>query len=168
MMKVHGTSQDWRNSVLGALLFVMLSPLWIPALVLWLVYQAASFVCLHFAVWTFWLPQRKRLLFVYSDSPVWQAHIEERILPRIRGQAIVLNWSQRKQWSMRQALAVAIFRHFGGRDNFNPMAVVFHPFCIRRTFRFFQPFRDFKRGKPAALSQIESEFFQYLNIEARS
>ena len=57
------------------------------------------------------------------------------------------------------SLARAAFYHFGGNRQFNPLAIVFRPFRRPRTFRFWQPFQDFKHGRPAALLKMESEFF---------
>ena len=163
-MKPNKPKHD-GNHPIAVTLALVLAPIWIPLLVLWLLFYLASFICLHLAVWTLWLPRSKRLLFVYSDSPIWQAHIETHILPRIREQAVILNWSQRRQWSSRRSLAVAVFRHFGGYREFNPMAVVFRPFRLRRTFRFFHPFHDLKHGKPDSLARVEADFFQYLRLE---
>ena len=151
--------------LIAPLVFLLLAPLWIPALVLWFLFFLASRLCLHLAVWMLWLPRNKRLLFVYSDSPIWQAYIEAHILPRIQEQAVILNWSERRQWSARHTLAAAVFRHFGGHNEFNPMAVVFRPLRRGRVFRFFQPFRDLKRGKPEHLARVETEFFHYLRLD---
>ncbi|MGI8602192.1 MAG: hypothetical protein ACR2OZ_04245 [Verrucomicrobiales bacterium] len=103
-------------------------------------------------------------MFVYSNSPIWQSYVEAHILPVIREQAIVLNWSQRREWPLRRSLAVAVFKHFGGYREFNPMAVVFHPLRLARVFRFFQPFQDFKRGKLETLASAQHDFFQYLRL----
>ena len=53
---------------------------------------------------------------------------------------------------------------FGGWREFNPLAVVFRPFRRTRTFRFWQPFRDFKHGHPEALHRMESEFFGLIGV----
>ena len=100
-------------------------------------------------------------LLVYSDSPIWRVYVEQRILPRVTGRAVVLNWSQRAKW--RHSLARMAFAHFGGSREFNPLAVVFRPFGRTRTFRFWRLFRDFKHGNPAALDQVEREFFAWVN-----
>ena len=163
-MKPEKQTRDGHNSAIGALLLLILAPIWIPLLVLGIAFYLAAFICFHLAVWTLWLPRHKRLLFVYSNSPIWQSHIEAHILPRISEHAVILNWSQRRQWSFRQALAVAVFRYFGGSREFNPMAIVFRPFRLRRVFRFFQPFHDLKHGKLDSLARVETDFFQYLHL----
>jgi len=78
-------------------------------------------ICIYLAIWLLWLPRGTRILFVYSDSPIWHDYIEQHILPLIQEHAVVLNWSQRRSRSWRRSLAVAAFKHFGGWREFNPM-----------------------------------------------
>jgi hypothetical protein len=103
------------------------------------------------------VPARPRLLFVYSESPIWRDYLGEHILPLLGERAIVLNWSERKRW--RVSLRRLAFYHFGGYRQFNPLAVVFRPFHRTRTFRFWEPFKEFKHGRPASLHALEREFF---------
>src|SRR6266545_1105648 len=110
-------------------------------------------VCLHITIWTWWCLRGRDILFVYSDSPIWHDYIEESILSHLGERAVILNWSRRKRW--RVSVARLAFHHFGGYRQFNPLAVVFRPFRRSRTFRFWQPFRDFKHGHPEALHQME-------------
>jgi hypothetical protein len=145
--------------VLAITTAVALSPIWIPLLVLWLVFYILASICLYLAIWLLWLPRSKHILFVFSEGPIWHDYIEQHILPVIREQAVVLNWSQRRSW--RCSLAVAAFKHFGGWRDFNPMAVVFRPFHRARVFRFLPPFRDYKHGKPENLLAMQQEFFDY-------
>jgi hypothetical protein len=98
---------------------------------------------------------------VYSESPIWCEYIEKEVLPRLEGRAVVLNWSERKRW--KNSLAVLAFRRFGGRRAFNPLAVVFRPFHFAKVFRFFDPFQEFKHGKPAKVEQVKTELFEALN-----
>ena len=122
-------------------------------------------VCLHITIWTCWCLRGRDILFVYSDSPTWHDYIEEGILPHLRERAVILNWSQRRNW--RVPLARLAFHYFGGYRQFNPLAVVFRPFRRSRTFRFWQPFRDFKHGHPEALHQMEREFFGLIGVPTR-
>jgi hypothetical protein len=137
-----------------------------PAILLLVVGILALFVltsiCLHILIWTFWCVRGRDVLFVYSDSPIWHDYIQERLLPPIRHRAVVLNWSQRKRW--RISLARAAFHHFGGYREFNPLAVVFRPFRRTRKFRFWQPFRDFKHGRPQALQEMEKDLFELIRV----
>jgi hypothetical protein len=68
---------------------IVSSPLWIPLLLLWLVFYILASACIHLAVWLMWLPRDKHILFVYSDSPIWHDYIDQHILPVIREQAVV-------------------------------------------------------------------------------
>ena len=144
-------------------LFIPLAPLLLVVVVFALACFLVSTVCLHVAIWSWWCIRGRDILFVYSDSPIWHDYIEQHVLPHLGERAVVLNWSRRKGW--RFSLARAAVHHFGGWREFNPMAVVFHPFRRTRTFRFWQPFRDFKHGHPEALHQMESEFFGLIGVQ---
>jgi hypothetical protein len=138
-----------------ALLGVLVVP--VIFLVVYLVYLAVGLL-IHLAVWIFWLPKGKDLLFVYSDSPIWHAYIETEILPHVRTRAVVLNWSERRHWPMG-------FRYFGGSRNFNPMAVVFCAAVPAKVVRFYQPFRDFKHGKRTAVEAARRDLFKTLGVD---
>ena len=136
-----------------ALIVPVLPFLFVVALLALVCFVLAS-VCLHLIIWTWWSLRGYDILFVYSDSPMWREHIEQNILPTLGSRAVILNWSERKQW--RPSLATLTFAHFGGPREFNPLAVVFRPFRPTRTFRFWQPFRDFKHGNPESLCRNTS------------
>lgn len=163
-MKSH--SKKNISIALAVIAAAAFSPVWIPLVVLWLIFYFLATVGIYVAVWLLWLPRSKSILFIYSDSPVWHSYIEKHILPAIREQAVILNWSQRASRSWRLSLAVAVFKHFGGSRNFNPMAVVFRPFHRARVFRFHPPFRDYKHGKPEKLLTMQQEFFDYSRVSA--
>ena len=74
---------------------------------------------------------------------------------------LLFNWSHRRRW--RRALAVLVFRYFGGHREFNPMAVVFRPFRRAKTFRFYASFRDFKHGETEAVPKMEQELYELLD-----
>ena len=121
--------------------------------------------------WRLWLRFRYRLkwgrhgkpiLFVYSDSPNWKQYIEEYWLPRITPHAVVLNWSQRSQWKSRAAFESRVFRHFAGREEFNPIAIFFPALGRVRIIRFWKPFKDFKHGRDRLLRVAERELFDVL------
>lgn len=100
------------------------------------------------------------MLFVWSESPTWQEYIQANYLSRFNNTVVVLNRSERATW--RISLATLAFKHWGGRQNFNPLAVVFRPFKRTQVFRFHEAFIDFKHGKPEKLKQVESDFFAQL------
>ena len=103
--------------------------------------------------------QGKFILFVYSDSPNWKTYIEDNLLSRIQCHATVLNWSQRKRWDTT-SWPVRAFEHWGGREDFNPLAVVFCGLTKVRVLRFYRAFQDFKHGKEAPLRKVESELLE--------
>jgi hypothetical protein len=121
-----------------------------------LFYFSWGFV-LSMAIWILWGLRGNRILFVYSNSPIWSEYIEQEIIPHIQGKAVVLNWSERKKW--KPSLAVWAFHYFGGRRNFNPMAIVFRPFRLHGTFRFYGAFQDYKHGSIESLTKIKADFF---------
>ena len=139
-----------------------------PAILLLVVGVLALFVltsiCLHILIWTFWCLRGRDILFVYSDSPIWHDYIEQRLLLWLGNRAVVLNWSDRSRWRFPPTLARVAFHHFGGQREFNPLAVVFRPLRRSRVFRFWQPFRDFKHGRPETLHKLEKEFFHLIGV----
>jgi hypothetical protein len=139
---------------LGVLLFIVA----LPYIILWLIVHAICAVLIHLVVWVFRSPY---VLFIYSDSPLWQSYIEQHIIPKLPPRSVVLNWSERRNWKWWW-LSSLCFSFFAGRRAFNPLAIVIYPFQRARTFRFFQAFRDFKQGNRARLIQVETEFFDYL------
>jgi len=109
--------------------------------------------------------QGKFIVFVYSNSPSWKAYIEENILPQIQDHAILLNWSERSQWDKTE-WAVQAFHHWGGPENFNPLAIVFCNLVNVRVIRFYSAFQDFKHGKVTALQKAEAHLLDL--IEAKT
>ena len=108
----------------------------------------------------------RRVLFVYSESPNWQAYIEQTILPRLGDRAVVLNWSERQLWRSTSPWEARFFHRFSGDRDFNPAAVIF---CSRgriRTVRFYRAFLDFKHGNDAPLRDAERELFTLTDASA--
>jgi hypothetical protein len=149
--------------VLQWLVFVTLSPFLAALLILALLTYGVYALVLHLLLWLLWSSVGKQVLLVYSNSPTWQSYIEERIIPRLPPETVVLNWSERRKWK-RWSLAYLVFRFFGGRYEFNPLAVVIHPFRWGRTFRFWQAFRDFKHGRHETLAQVETQLFNAAGV----
>jgi len=149
-----------RLKTIGILALVVL------LLPLLLIYVAAYMVLLFvwgivLRVW-FWRVHAARgrpCLFVYSESPNWQAYIEENILPRIQDRAVVLNWSERRLWDTTSPWEARFFRRFAGDREFNPVALVFRGRGHVQTIRFHQAFLDLKHGRESALRAAEAELF---------
>jgi hypothetical protein len=117
-------------------------------------------VSLYIAIW---LTRRKLfVVFVYSDSPTWKEYIETEILPYIRVRAVILNWSERRNW--KNSLVVSAFRYFGGFRNFNPIGIVFRPFQFVKTYRFFEAFKEYKRGNAEKVEEIKRELFDTIGV----
>jgi len=96
---------------------------------------------------------------VYSDSPTWKEYVEREILPYIQDRAVILNWSERRNW--KNSLAVLAFRYFGGYRNFNPIGMIFRPFRFVKTYRFFEVF---KHGDVKRVEEIRRELFDDLRV----
>lgn len=153
-------SLRWWQLALLAPIIVLVVPVVVVAFVLYV----ASSAFLYLSIWLLWCSRGKDVLFVYSDSPIWQEYLEAQVLPKIAQRAVVLNWSQRKHW--KPSLARFAFAHFGGSREFNPLGIVFRPGRRAQLFRFWQPFRDFKHGRDESLRKMESQFFDALDKTA--
>jgi hypothetical protein len=115
-----------------------------------------------------WGEQGKRLLMVYSQSPNWQAYIEENWLPQLQSVAVVLNWSERRIWAERHPLEADIFRTWAGDRAFNPLAIIIPAEGPVQVIRFWQAFRDYKHGKDRTLRAAEAELEAALGVCLRS
>ena len=150
------------NKVLRSLVLILSLPLLVPLAAMIAILLLAFFaegLALRRWFWCAHALHGRDVLFVYSNSPNWQQHIEADILPRIRGRAVVLNWSERRNWGRTCPLPARFFRRFAGYRDFNPIAFVFRRGRIR-TIRFYRAFLDRKHGKTASLQAAEAELFQ--------
>ncbi len=140
------------SKVLITSLVIILSPILVIAALLYFLWG----IILYAAIWL--TGKKEFVVFVYSDSPIWKEYIEREILPHIQDRAIILNWSERRIWE--NSLAVLAFRYFGGYRNFNPIGMVFRPFHLVKTYRFFEAFQEFKHGAPRKVEKMKMEFFE--------
>jgi hypothetical protein len=106
----------------------------------------------------------KRILVVYSESPIWHDYIHENWFPLLKDVAVILDWSERSKWRQPAPLEIKIFRHWGGQREFNPLAVLIPVRGKVRTIRFWQAFKDFKHGNSQALHEAETEMFEFAKI----
>ena len=111
-----------------------------------------------------WGGQGKRLLLVYSNSPHWQAYVEEHWLPRLGAIAVVLNWSERGTWADQHAYEAEIFRAWAGEREFNPIAIILPADGPVRVIRFWRAFRDHSHGKDRTLRAAEAELGAALGV----
>jgi hypothetical protein len=157
---VKATSKLNRTFLI--VLLVVTAPLWVALAVVAVLAPAIREVALYLIVWFCWIGyDRRRTIFVYSDSPNWKEYIDRVILPRLPENSVVLNWSNRGKWS-RFAVPVLLFRTFAGSREFNPIGLVFERFGLVARYRFWQPFRDLKHGRPEALRVLEERFFAHV------
>ena len=145
-------SQKVRKAALVVVILPLVLPLALLAFTLHLLYRGA----LYLLVWALWLPRGKDVLFIYSDSPIWREYMATQVLPLVQERAVVLNWSERKKWPT-WSVEVAIFRHFGGAREFNPLVVLFRPLRTAKLFRFWSAFNDWKRGYTEPVERLRQE-----------
>ena len=144
------------SKLLITLLLISLSPILIFIVLLYFLWGAILCV----AVWLTW--RDRVVLFVYSDSPTWKDYIEREILPHVQDKAVILNWSERRNWKI--SLPVLAFHYFGGYRNFNPIGIVFRPCRFVKTYRFFEAFKEFKHGNPGRVEKMKNELFEILEV----
>jgi hypothetical protein len=148
-----------RNAVLLALILLCL-PLILAWVAVYLLFTLLSGAVLRIWFWRAHASQGRFILFVYSESPNWQSYVEVNILPRIRDSAVVLNWSQRRDWSSQCPWEARFFRRFSGDREFNPLALVFGRRGRITKIRFHQAFLDHKHGRTALLEQAEARLYE--------
>jgi hypothetical protein len=153
-----------RSKVQRAILLtalVVTAPLWLAALLVVVLGRLVRIVMLYALVWLWWIGRaQRRVLFVYSESPNWKAHVEAHILPQLPANTVVLNWSHRGQWATF-GVPVMLFRCFAGEYEFNPIGLVFERFAVVKRYRFWKPFCDAKQGRPEALRLVEAKFLRH-------
>jgi len=157
------------EGVLLVLLGVLILPL-LPVILVWrwgagvLKGMRRRHLCRRFE--RSWGRMGKQAVFVYSNSPHWKDRIEREILPLIEDRVVTLNWSDRNTegWRRRPD-EVRVFECWGGKSEFNPLAVVFRPGEPVRVIRFWQAYRDFKHGRPRRLREAETELLDALELQ---
>jgi hypothetical protein len=151
-------TNDKQVSPAIKILLVIIGILLLPIILIAAIAYYLWSLILSSLIWVAWGLQGRNVLFVHSESPIWSDYIEQEILPQIAKTAVILNWSERKQWKI--SLAVLAFKLYGGTRDFNPMAIVFRPFRLHKIFRFYKAFKDFKHGQTEPLEKIRPDFLQ--------
>ena len=156
------TPNDRKLSILPyavrGLVVIAIALLLLPLLPLLVATYFAYAIILQMVIWTCWCARGVNVLLVYSDSPNWHEYVETNIIPRLPSSSVVINWSNRRNWK-RFSLPVMAARFFGGSRDFNPLIVVFRPFHWANTYRFWQPFLDYKHGNMEPLQTLETKLF---------
>lgn len=170
--------QIWTiKDILLVTLAIALIPILILLIPFFVIYMIVSGLWFRLLVKLKWHPQKKYLLFVYSNSPNWKEYIESNILPKISPYAVIINWSERSDWDWKKKpLELKIFKRWTGVQRyffkgkkrwdgkeFNPVAITFLPWWKCKVFRFWLPFRDFKHGKEKPLKDMETKLFKVLD-----
>ncbi len=105
-------------------------------------------------------------ILIYSNSPNWQEYVEREWLPRLRDRVIILNWSQRKNWT--HSLAIRLFRYYlEGSTNaidYNPAVLLLRGLKHPYLYRYFYAFRDAKHGRTNALTTLEAQMFEDFGV----
>jgi hypothetical protein len=140
---------------------VLLLPIILPLAIVGLVLHFLNKVVVYLLVWVWWLPKRKDVLYVSSDSPIWREYMETEVFPLVAERAIVLSWSARSKWP-KWSFPVRVFRTFGRGRDFNPMVVLFRPFRRAMIFRFLPAFQERKHGNGASVEQLRHDLMQTL------
>jgi hypothetical protein len=160
------TKGSHKEITVGAkiLLIIVSLLVFLPILLVAAVLHILWGCILYLSIWLTW--RKQYVLLVYSDSPIWKDYVEREIIPHIKNKAIILNWSERKSWKI--SLSRLAFRYFGGDRNFNPIALVFRPFQLVETYRFYQAFKKFKHGNVTEVEEIKDKLLRDLGIDNSS
>jgi hypothetical protein len=152
-----------KSSILLRVFLYSFLVLLLPFVLLWAVLYLTFGAFLYAAIWFIWCARGREVLFVYSDSPIWRDYVYEKIFPALDGRAVILNWSERKHW--KPSLATYVLKYFSISREFNPIALVFKPFRLVRSFKFYTPFKDYKHGHTEGVERMKDELFQALGIQ---
>jgi hypothetical protein len=152
-----------RNAAL-LVIVVLCLPLILAWVAVYLVFMAAWGVSLRIWFWRAHASHGRFILYVYSKSPNWQSYVEAHILPRIADRAVVLNWSERRQWSSSRPWEERFFRRFAGDREFIPIALVFGSRGRITAVPFYRAFLDYKHGRSAALERVEAQLYELAKV----
>jgi hypothetical protein len=145
-------------------LFIVLLPVIAPLFLIAITFIVLYESSLYLLIWLLWFPRGKDVLFVSSNSPIWNQYMTDQVLPLVAGRAVILNWSERKSWP-RWSLAKHFFRACAGHREFNPMVVVFRPLRRAVFFRFYVPLKHLKHGNAEPVEWLRQELADCVGSE---
>ena len=159
-IRLNGLSPHQRRNLKkdagGILMLALFSPALIPlALIL-----ALAWGWMHVVAWVWVGGASQRVLFVYSDSPLWHQYCEEKVIPHLPQRSKLLNWSLRREWRWYDP-SVALARFFGGRYSYNPIGLVAVRFGRVKVFRFWAGFRELKKGNA---NPLDAELLRFYSV----
>lgn len=139
-------------------LVVVLSPLILLVITIAFLYRLSVGLIVNIK----WIPKAKYLLVIHSNSPNWSAYVNDHLIPAVKENAVLLNWSERKSWS-RKSLATHVFHAFVGYSEHTPSVVLFDPWWKPKVYRFWKPFKAYKHGKPQEVDELFQKLLFDLN-----
>ena len=110
-------------------------------------------------------PTGKFVLIAYTESELWAPYIEKTLLPQIGEHCVVVNRS-REDWKRRFPAERGALSFWGGFRTYNPIAVVLRPRGRARVFRFYDSFRQLKRGQSSSLEAQVAELIRCIRETA--
>jgi hypothetical protein len=154
--------QSLARKIARAFFFVPFLLLLSPVLLVMLLARWTYRVAIYALIWSLWVRNGKDVLFVSSNSPIWQEYMATQVLTLVRERAFILNWSERKSWA-KHSLQVRAFHMFAGGRDFNPAVMVFRPFRGAKLFRFLPAFQERKHGRPQRVDQLRRDLINELS-----
>jgi hypothetical protein len=118
--------------------------------VVWLCFATYAFA-LRLMWWQRFGRRGKCALFVYSDNPKWIHCVEERLLPCLSAQVVVVNSSTPGSNRYANALLPRIHRHWTDWKAHTPVAIVFLSFWKVRSVRFYKSVTKASYGNTVSL-----------------
>lgn len=110
-----------------------------------------------------WFSRGKFVFFLYSDSKIWKEYFEKELIPRVKDEAIVWNWSTRLANGWNKELPEAKLLDLFGGGYLYPTAYLVTPEGEVEIFNFHDAYiRFIKSGKPE-YKELESRFLERVN-----
>jgi hypothetical protein len=154
--------RDFVILVVIVLLAFWLSPFILLGVVFYLFYRVFKLLQqkkLFARIEKEWFPQSKYVFFLYSDSRKWKEYFESELIPKIQDKASIWNWSTRAQsgWGT-DSIEAQIFKLHRPLGRYYPIAIVFIPGGVVKTFQFYTAYVDMIKSGDDRYKSLENEF----------